>query len=108
MTPSPTDKLRDLQKTSDVQLREEWRELCIRLEVSPVYSENLFNWFTAALQKERTRLMELLPREAEPTLCANCNFQGDLCTRCYGNRQRNTCLREVRERLFAVDVDGAK
>lgn len=31
----------------------------------------------------------------EPTLCAGCNMNGALCTRCYGNRQVNSALEEV-------------
>lgn len=46
------------------------------------------------MQKEEVRgIVEGMRRE--PTLCGECNLNGDLCQRCYANRQVNYALEKV-------------
>lgn len=43
-------------------------------------------------------VLDSLPEEKGPTLCGECNLNGPLCTRCYGNRQYNALLEEIKQK----------
>lgn len=49
-----------------------------------------------AKEEERKELRQKIEdKRRGPTLCGNCNLNGDLCTSCYANRQANKLLDEI-------------
>ena len=90
---------------NDKELREEWKEFVLKTceHHSPKECERdkVADWWLvrlhAALQKERTRLMEMLPRELTLEDKRPISDYVPDVKMIYGY---NTCLREVREKLF--------
>ena len=54
------------------------------------------SFFTEALTGMAEELEgEIAQLRQEPTLCGKCNFNSDLCSRCYANRRANATLDNV-------------